>query len=119
MSKAKRRPGHPLEQVTPKEPSDIARAAAPKTLTKKGLADPLATRPGLNDEDRELFRQATRLVTPLKVAERHYPHPARASHASVSQLAQRRQQAVGPSLNVPGSQLSDDYRHPATEDNNH
>src|SRR5699024_5522353 len=73
----------------------------------------------LNDEDRELFRQATRLVTPLKVVDRHYPQPWQASPPSASLLAQRRQQAIGPSVNMLSSQLSDDYRHPATEGDNH
>jgi len=118
MSKAKRRPGHPLEKVIPSNRDDPPTAAAPLPTPKKEPAIQATNLPGLSDEDRQLFRQATRLVTPLNVAERYDSQPP-LSHASASQLAQRRQQAMGPSINAPVSHLSDEYRHPATEGSNH
>src|SRR5690625_4368596 len=118
MSKAKRRPGHPLEKVIQPNRDDPPTVAAPLPTPKKEPVTQATDSPGVSDEDRQLFRQATRLVTPLNVAERHASQPP-LSHASASQLAQRRQQAIGPSINVPVSYLSDDYRHPATEGNNH
>src|SRR5690625_3889813 len=118
MSKAKRRPGHPLEKVIPSNRDAPPTAAAPLPTPKKEPAIQATNLPGLSDEDRQLFRQATRLVTPLNVAERYDSQPP-LSHASASQLAQRRQQAMGPSINAPVSHLSDEYRHPATEGSNH